>query len=134
MTQMIHPRAERPFPEQRAVKGIAGDELPIAHEPDRSQRRLVHDEEDSAAGRDGGTQAGEFLVTAAPTRWADPLDRTGNVRAAIACDGVVVGAVQEVGPVVDVGGPGFDEFVRGRLAAVRDKDGDAARAEHAQEF
>ena len=131
---MIHPGAEGPFPQQRAVEGIAGDQLPIAQEPDRSQRRLVHDVEDAAPGGDRGTHAGQFLVTAAPARFADPLDGPRNVHAAVAGDGVVVGAVQEVRPVVDVGGTRLDEFVRRQLSVVRDEDRDAVRDEDAQEF
>ena len=63
-------------------------------------------------------------------RFADPLDGPRNIHAAVAGDGVVVGAVQEVRPVVDVGGTRLDEFVRRQLPLVRtDEDRDAVRDE-----
>jgi hypothetical protein len=67
-------------------------------------------------------------------RAADPLQPARRPDDRVARHGVVRGAVQIVAPLVDLRRPRLDEFFRGRLPAIRDKDRDTAGAEDAQEF
>ncbi len=109
MAQMIGPERNLPLPKENAVESVSRRQPPLPGKADRSQRRFVNDEKQPSPSRDGGADAGQFLVAAAPLRFGDPLHRTRIGRGFVLADRVVVGAMKKMRPLVHLRRPGLDD-------------------------
>ena len=104
-TQRLGPGSHGQLPEQHAVEGVARHQPPQRRQRDRRHRPLVRDVEQASARRHGGADAGHVLVAARPLRRRHPLHVARRPHLAVARHGVAIGAVEEVGPLIDVGWP-----------------------------
>jgi hypothetical protein len=109
------PRRNRPLPQNRAVEGIPGDQIPTGRQLNRGPRALVHDIEQPAVRRDEGAHAGHVIVVPGPARVAQPLIAPRRADHRIMRHRITGRIVEEVRPLVDLSRPRLDRF-RPRLA------------------
>ncbi len=102
------PAVNPALPELYTVECIPADKGPFGRELYFGPRPEVHDVEDAPCGGHHGIEAGHVVVVSRPGGRANPLQVVGWANLVILCDSVVAGAVQVVGPFVDVFGPWFN--------------------------
>jgi len=129
--ELIFPRPDRLFPQQHAAEGVPRHQHPLRGGLHRGDRPLVGDVEQAPGRRHHGADAGQVIVASGPARPGHPLHVTRRSDPRIESNGVVVGAVQEMRPLVDFGRPPL----RGLLpSAVGLQVGDAQGGQHAHDL
>ena len=118
------PSSDRHLPKQDTVEGVAGNKEPLVGErmlPGQADRRFVHDGKKSPARGDQRAHARVGLVRSQPHRPGYPPVVLGRADDAIPGDGVSVGPVKVVRPLVDFRRPRVSE-ADPRAAPLHDRD------------
>ena len=104
------PLGDRPFPQERTVERITGDECPpVGHTVDAGQG-LIDDRQQPTPRRDHRTDAGRSLVVPLPARLGNPLHAPRRADHRVPCHRVAVRPVQPMRPFVDFFRPRLDRL------------------------
>jgi len=119
------------LPQRNAVEGVTrGQVPPVGHIIVTRQvdRRLIEEVKDASACRDKSAQARIIIVRPRPHRFGQPLVDLGWSRHQVFGNGIAVGRMQMMRPLVDISGPGLGV---GHPDARVLEIGRAARRQHA---
>ena len=94
------PLFDGPFPKDRSVERIAGDEVKLGRQKDGDPRAFVHDVVDAPGLGNHGAHGGHPVMVPAPAGAADPLHAFGWSHEVVLGGRVALGIVIVVRPVV----------------------------------
>ena len=98
------------LPKDGAVERIPGDKHGLGRQHDRGRGAFVEDVEDPPSARHHRTHTRPAVVVPGPAGAAGPAEVTRRADQLVLRDGVALGVVEVVGPVVDLGRSRFDRL------------------------
>ena len=101
-TQLVYPALHRSLPQDDSIESVPGHQGPTRLETDIHRRGLIDDVEHPAPVGHRRAEAGGLLMSARELGVSDPLDVAGRTYKLVPGDRVIVRAMQEMGPVIDL--------------------------------